>query len=50
MITLPDSSFIVALLNEDHVAHDRVVLWQQQVIRGDVQGVLAAHSLAETLQ
>lgn len=48
MKVLPDTSFLVALLDEDHAAHERVLPWQQQIVRGEVQGVLAAHSLAET--
>jgi predicted nucleic acid-binding protein len=48
MTVMPDTSFLVALLNEDHVAHHRVLPWQQRIVRGELQGILAAHSLAET--
>jgi predicted nucleic acid-binding protein len=48
MTVLLDTSFMVALLNEEHVAHHRVLPWQQQIVRGELRGILAAHSLAET--
>jgi predicted nucleic acid-binding protein len=45
---LADSSYLVALVDEDHPRHHRVLRWQRRIVRGEWQGVLAAHSLAET--
>src|SRR5688572_4257968 len=48
MKMLADTSCMVALLVEDHPAHARVLPYLQRVVRGEVRGVLAAHTLAET--
>jgi predicted nucleic acid-binding protein len=45
---LADSSYLVALIDEDHPRHQRVLRWQRRIVRGEWQGVLAAHTLAET--
>src|SRR5438045_1998138 len=44
---LADSSYLVALIDEDQPQHQRVVRWQRRIMRGDWRGVLAAHTLAE---
>jgi predicted nucleic acid-binding protein len=44
---LADTTYLVALINEDHPAHLRVLPWQQRIVRGEIRGVLAAHTLAE---
>jgi predicted nucleic acid-binding protein len=45
---LTDSSYLVALIDADHPKHQRVLRWQRRILRGEWQGVLAAHALAET--
>lgn len=47
MTILPDTSILVAALNESHVAHERALLWLQRLRHGEISGVIAAHSLAE---
>jgi predicted nucleic acid-binding protein len=45
---LADTSYLVALIDEDHPKHARVLRWQRRIVRREFQGVLAAHTLAET--
>jgi predicted nucleic acid-binding protein len=45
---LTETSYMVALLDQAHEAHPRVLPWQRRIVRGELQGVLAAHTLAET--
>jgi predicted nucleic acid-binding protein len=45
---LMETSCLVALIVATHPARPRVLPWHQQVVRGEIQGVLAAHTLAET--
>jgi predicted nucleic acid-binding protein len=47
MKVLAETSFMVALIHEAHPAHERVLPWHQRVVRGEVEGILAAHTLAE---
>lgn len=44
---LAESSCLVALIVAGHPAHGRVLPWQRRIVRGEIQGVVAAHSLAE---
>lgn len=45
---LTESSCLVALIVASHPAHARVLPWQRRIVRGEIQGVLAAHTMAET--
>ena|SRR5437870_5686733 len=45
---LTDNSYLVALIDEGHARHRRVLRWQRRIVRREFQGVLAAHTLAET--
>lgn len=43
-----DTSVLVAAMVESHPAHLRALPWLQRVRDGDITGIVAAHSLAET--
>ena len=47
MKVLFDTSVLVAAMVEGHPSHERAWPWLQQAKTGKVQGVVAAHSLAE---
>jgi predicted nucleic acid-binding protein len=47
VIALLDTSILVAALVEEHPRHASAFSWLQRARRGDVIGVIAAHSIAE---
>jgi predicted nucleic acid-binding protein len=48
MTALLDTSVLVAALVEAHPRHGRAFVWLQRARRGEVNGIIAAHSIAET--
>lgn len=48
MEVLPDTSVMIASLRENHEHHERAFRWRERIVHGEISGVLAAHSLAET--
>jgi predicted nucleic acid-binding protein len=42
-----DTSVLVAAMIEDHPQHERCLRWLQRAKKGDVEFLVAAHSLAE---
>ncbi len=48
MKVLPDTSVMIASLRENHEHHERAFRWRERIVHGEISGVLAAHSLAET--
>ena len=48
MKALLDTSVLVSGVVEAHVRHEASFPWLQKIRRGDVQGLIAVHSIAET--
>jgi predicted nucleic acid-binding protein len=48
MRVLLDTSVLIAAMVESHPAHGRALPWLQRIHAGDITGLVAAHSLAET--